>query len=166
MTKQHLRRLTLLYLTLAAGPLIVHADVASKPNFIVVFCDNLGYGDIAPLLFGTAHAKSPYDAFYYYHQDQLQAVRSGPWKMFLPVAATTEHPHFSSTQQPTTLLFNVVEDIACKHNVAAAHPEIVAQLNALANHARRDLGDQGQPGLGQRPIGKAAIASPRRLSAK
>ncbi len=122
--------------------------------------------DIAPLLFGEANAKTPYQAFYYYHQDQLQAVRSGPWKMFLPVAATAGHPHFSSKQKPTTLLFNVVEDIACKHNVAAEHPEVVARLNVLADSARRDLGDKGQPGQGQRPIGKAANVSPQRLSAK
>ena len=120
--------------------------------------------DIAQLLFGEANAKTPYDAFYYYHQDQLQAVRAGPWKMFLPVAATAGHPHFNSKQQPTTLLFNVVEDISCRDNVAAAHPAIVPQLNTLADHARRDLGDQGLPGQGQRAIGKAANVSPRKLS--
>ncbi len=119
--------------------------------------------DIAALLFGEANAKTPYQAFYYYHQDQLQAVRSGPWKMFLPIVATAGHPHFSGKQKPTTLLFNLVEDIACKHNVADQHPEIVARLNALADQARQDLGDKGQPGEGQRPIGKATSVSPRVL---
>jgi len=119
--------------------------------------------DIAPLLFGEANVKTPYQAFYYYHQDQLQAIRSGPWKMFLPVVATAGHPHFSRSQKPTMLLFNVVEDIACQHNVAAEHPEIVAQLNVIADDARRDLGDQGQPGEGMRPIGKAAQVSPRQM---
>ena len=49
--------------------------------------------DITPLLFGEQNAKTPHEAFYYYQQDQLQAVRSGPWKLFLPVE-TNRHPHF------------------------------------------------------------------------
>ena len=36
--------------------------------------------DIRPLLRGEAGAKSPHEAFYYYHRDRLEAVRSGPWK--------------------------------------------------------------------------------------
>ncbi len=111
--------------------------------------------DIAPLLFGEAGAKTPYEYFYYYHQDQLQAVRSGPWKMFLPVPPSQlmgNHPHFSKKRKPQTLLFNVVEDIGCEHNVAAEHPEIVARLNQYADAGRRDLGDRGQRGAGQRAV--------------
>jgi arylsulfatase A-like enzyme len=119
--------------------------------------------DIAPLLFGEPNANTPYEAFYYYHQDQLQAVRSGPWKMFLPVAATAGHPHFNKNQKPETLLFNVVEDIASQHNVAAEHPDIVARLNRFAEQARADLGDKDKRGQGQRAIGKAAHVSPRLL---
>ncbi|GAB5513612.1 sulfatase family protein [Rhodopirellula baltica] len=119
--------------------------------------------DIAPLLFGVPNAKTPYDAFYYYHQDQLQAVRSGPWKMFLPVDASPGHAHFNATQEPTTLLFNVVDDIACQHNVADAHPELITRLTVLADQARNDLGDKDQLGNGQRPIGKSSHVSPQRL---
>ena len=117
--------------------------------------------DIAPLLFGKTNARTPYNAFYYYHQDQLQAVRSGRWKMFLPVETTTAHPHFSKTRKPTTLLFNVVEDVNCKHNVASEHPEVIAKLNQIAKQARDDLGDKARHGKGQRPIGKVAHVSPR-----
>ncbi|MBI2477721.1 MAG: sulfatase [Planctomycetia bacterium] len=116
-----------------------------------------------PLLFGEANAKSPYEAFYYYHQEQLQAVRSGPWKMFLPVEAVAGHPHFRKNQKPATLLFNVAEDIASRHNVAAEHPEILARLNWFAEQARGDLGDRGVRGSGQRAIGKVATVTPRVL---
>ena len=119
--------------------------------------------DIAPLLFGEPNVKTPYEAFHYYHQDQLQAIRSGPWKMFLPVDASPGHPHFNASQKPTTLLFNVVDDIACQHNIAETRPEIVAQLTALAEQARQDLGDKDRPGQGQRPAGKSPNVSPRRL---
>ncbi len=91
--------------------------------------------DIAGLLFAEQNAKSPYEAFYYYHQDQLQAVRSGPWKLFLPVDSPAGHPHFNKSRPPQELLFNVVEDIGSKHNVAAEHPEVVARLNELAEKA-------------------------------
>ncbi|WP_084426818.1 sulfatase family protein [Roseimaritima ulvae] len=109
--------------------------------------------NIAPLLFGDADAKSPYEAFYYYHQDQLQAVRSGPWKLFLPVTAA-RHPHFNAKQPPALLLFNVVNDIACEHNVADQHPQVVERLQKLAEQARADLGDRGRKGAGQRQRGR------------
>ena len=119
--------------------------------------------DIAPLLLGEKNAKTPYEVLYYYHQDQLQAIRSGPWKMFLPVNATNAHPHFNKTQKPATLLFNVVEDIACKNDVAAEHPEVIARLNRFVKQARADLGDRGLRGKGQRAIGKAERATARVL---
>ncbi|QDV69553.1 Arylsulfatase [Rosistilla carotiformis] len=114
-----------------------------------------GY-DIAPLLYGEPDAKTPYKAFYYYHQDQLHAVRSGPWKLFVPVTRIAHHPHFSSKTPPQPLLFNVVTDIGCESNVAAEHPEIVARLSALADEARADLGDLGVAGSGQRKRGELA----------
>jgi len=109
--------------------------------------------DIAPLFFGDENAKTPYEAFYYYSQQELHAVRSGPWKLFLPVPSA-RHPHFSKTLPPQNLLFNVVEDISCENNVADQHPEVVARLTALAKQARVDLGDRGQAGVGQRPAGR------------
>ncbi len=112
--------------------------------------------DIGPLLYGERGAKTPHEAYYYYHQDQLQAVRSGPWKLFLPVQAT-RHPHFKNGQTPEPLLFNVVTDTASKQNVADEHPDIVARLTTLAEAAREDLGDKGRRGKGQRERGKIAV---------
>ncbi|MCB1233589.1 MAG: sulfatase [Verrucomicrobiae bacterium] len=111
--------------------------------------------DIRPLLLGEAGAKTPYDAFYYYYLDQLQAVRSGPWKLFLPLKDFAQHPRFKRNEKDTpALLFNVIEDIGTEHDVAAEHPEIVAELTRLADRMRADLGDRDAPGPGIRPIGK------------
>ncbi|MCO8123507.1 sulfatase [Stieleria sp. TO1_6] len=96
---------------------------------------------------------TPYDAFFYYDQRQLQAVRSGRWKLFLPVKPT-RHPHFDANHPPQVLLFDVVEDIECKRNVAADHPAVVAQLMKFAEVARKDLGDGDAIGEGQRAPGK------------
>ncbi|MCA9179362.1 MAG: sulfatase [Planctomycetales bacterium] len=110
--------------------------------------------DVAPLLYGEDGAKSPHEAYYYYHQDQLQAVRSGPWKLFLPVEPSNNHPHFRGQQKPEPLLFHLYEDIGCRVNVAPQHPEVVAKLLAIAETARADLGDKSRAGRGQRPAGK------------
>lgn len=110
--------------------------------------------DISGLIYGEENAGTPYDSFYYYYLDQLQAVRSGPWKLFVPLDVPTRHPHFKANERNTPpLLFNVVDDIACEKNVAAENPEIVARLSKLADDMRTDLGDKGKPGPGIRPIG-------------
>ncbi len=120
--------------------------------------------DIGPLLFGQANAKSQYYAFYYYQMDQLQAVRKGPWKLFLPLESFQRHPHFKKGDSREPLLFNVVADIGSQKNVAAANPEIVKELMQLAEKARRDLGDSSQPGQNLRPPGKMENPKPQRLA--
>ena len=114
--------------------------------------------DIAPLIMGVQEAKTPYDAFFYYYRDQLQAVRSGPWKLFVPLKSFVRHPHFKVDKSDKPLLFNVETDIACATNVAAQHPDVVQRLSELAASARKDLGDQGIAGEGQRAAGKISTA--------
>lgn len=106
--------------------------------------------DIRSLILAEPGAKSPYEVFYYYERDQLQAVRSGPWKLFVPLEKFSKHPHFRPTKKTRALLFNVVTDISSEHDVAADHPEIVERLMKLAERGRADLGDRGRPGAGQR----------------
>jgi len=121
--------------------------------------------DIRSLIFNEEGAETPYEAFYYYHRDQLQAVRSGPWKLFLPLEKAMRHPRYprSFTGSTEAFLFNVVEDIACSRNVAAERPAIVERLKSLAEVARRELGDLGQPGRGQRPCGEVENPVPQVL---
>ncbi|MDE0819429.1 MAG: arylsulfatase, partial [Pirellulaceae bacterium] len=103
---------------------------------------------------------------YYYAMNQLQAVRSGPWKLFVPLEDFSRHPHFKKGDKATTLLFNVVTDIRSQQNVATQHPEIVKQLTELANQARQDLGDVSLSGSGQRLAGKTANPQPQLLQPK
>lgn len=117
--------------------------------------------DLRPLLFAEKGANSPYEVFYYYQRDQLQAVRSGPWKLFLPLEEALRHPHYprAHTGPTEALLFNVAEDVGCANNVVQAFPEVVARLEAFAEYARIELGDLGRTGRGQRPPG--VVANPR-----
>jgi arylsulfatase A-like enzyme len=117
-------------------------------------------GDIWPILSGAADAKSPHEAFYYYQMDQLQAVRSGKWKMF--VALDSKKRNWGKPEGPQPLkLFDLSKDIHEDHNVAESHPEVVKRLSALAEKARADLGDTDRPGKGQRKAGWVKKASPR-----
>ena len=116
--------------------------------------------DIRPLLFGAINAATPYDVFYYYYMQQLQAVRSGPWKLFLP-EASERHPHLSHNVKSRELLFNLIDDISCKNDVSDDHPEIVDRLMKLAERGRTDLGDTNRSGNGQRLVGKLASPTAR-----
>ncbi|WP_406694917.1 sulfatase [Singulisphaera sp. Ch08] len=98
--------------------------------------------DIRPLLTGQAGAHTPSDVFYHYHLGQLQAVRSGPWKLIVPHVARPNQGKPEQTVQVSLQLYNLDDDISESRDVASAHPEVVARLTALADHCRDDLGDE------------------------
>ncbi|GEO23111.1 arylsulfatase [Cyclobacterium qasimii] len=116
--------------------------------------------NILPLILGDKGAETPYDVFYYYYMDQLQAIRAGQWKLFLPLKEFVVHPYFKPGEDNQPLLFNVVNDISSSHNMAAEKPEIVKRLSELAEIAKNDLGNNGQPGVNQRSPGKMANPVP------
>jgi arylsulfatase A len=119
--------------------------------------------DIRPLMFDSGPHESPYTAFYYYQEDQLQAVRVGRWKLFLPLKSFRQHPHFRFEHSGQPLLFDVVADVSSQVNVAEEHPDVVAELTAWAERAREDLGDVDRPGAGVRPRGHVANPVPVEL---
>jgi len=117
--------------------------------------------NIWPILSGKSKAH-PREAFYYYQMDQLQAVRSGDWKLF--VAMDSKKRNWGKPEGKKELkLFNLVKDIGESKNVAAANPKVVKQLLAHAENARKELGDVNRPGKGQRKAGWVDKASPRLL---
>jgi arylsulfatase A-like enzyme len=107
--------------------------------------------DIWPLMSGTAGARTPHEAFYYYRDERLQAVRSGPWKLHI---YRPEWGDGARDHQP--LLFNLDKDIGENNNVAGANADVVKRLLALAETAREDLGDAatGRQGRNVRPVGR------------
>ena len=130
------------------------ADARGSPEFKT---DGLDVGDA---LLGRGAARSPRRELLYYHEDTLHAVRSGPWKLFLPLSEpSARHPHFGPEDTGRPLLFHVVDDPGARNDLASARPDIVERLTAVAEKARADLGDAGLPGAGQRRPGK--VDSPR-----
>ena len=100
--------------------------------------------DISALLFDEA-ASSPHDAFYYYFMRDLEAVRSGRWKL-----------HFAKHGTAVNELYDVVTDVGETTDLASEHPQVVARLVRIAETARQDLGDArlGRIGNDVRPVGQ------------
>lgn len=124
--------------------------------------------DIWPLLQGEAKAKNPHEAyFFYYNTNELQAVRSGKWKLVLPHTYRTLGtqpkakdgiPVKYSNVKANLELYNLEADAGEKLNVADKHPEVVKRLELLAEQAREDLGDKltNRSGKGVREPGRLA----------
>jgi len=123
------------------------------------------------LLLGEPGARAPHEALFFYSGDELQAVRSGPWKLHFPHAYLTVAAEPGRDGKPSNWgklapkaitqsgvegiasrhgyrvaplelsLFNVVDDPGETRNLAAQNPDVVQRLSALAQHMRRELGD-------------------------
>lgn len=108
--------------------------------------------DVWPLLAGEAGAKNPHEAYYFYYADnELQAVSSGPMKLYLPHTYRTlagapggrdgrPVPYKQRTLKAPEL-YDVDADISETTDLAAAKPEVVERLIGFAEQARADLGD-------------------------
>jgi len=119
--------------------------------------------DISALLEKPETAKTPYDVFFYYFMGQLQAVRSGRWKLHLPLAKKRHGWHLEPYEEKG-MLFDLEADAAESVNRIDKHPDIVARLTALAARAREDIGDDGRDGKNQRPAGWVEAARPLTLA--
>lgn len=109
--------------------------------------------DIWPLLSAVEHATTPYNAFYYYYMDQLQAVRSGNWKLHLELPQKRTNLQ-EATATSAAKLYDLDADIGETNDVAQHQTDVVKRLLALADLARQDLGDRGRPGKNQRRSGR------------
>lgn len=111
-----------------------------------------GY-DIRPLMFGEEGAASPYEAFFYYWQSDIEAVRAGKWKL-----------HVRKRDQEVKELYDLEQDIGERTNLYDAFPDVVKQLEELLEQGRNELGDgaTGAPGRNLRPAGR--VEDPRPLT--
>lgn len=108
--------------------------------------------DVLPILTARPGARNPHAAYYfYYRQNELQAVLSGDWKLYLPHRYQTlegrpggrdglpERYAQRTLERPE--LYHVASDIGETTDVSSAHPAVVEKLLTLAEKARDDLGD-------------------------
>jgi arylsulfatase A len=111
--------------------------------------------DIWPLL-TRQNARSPHGFFAYYLDNQLQAVRSGKWKLFLPqheyptltTIMYTNRPqvmqrHFALRDKPS--LYDLDADLGETRDLAAEHPHVVKRLAKEAHEFDRRLQKDKRP---------------------
>ena len=80
--------------------------------------------DIWPTLIGEQ--KTPHEAFYYHAANQLQAVRSGKWKL---------HARNGKPRE----LYDLESDVGETTNLLKEHPEIVQRLQGYMKALKADL---------------------------
>lgn len=141
--------------TLDLLPTMVHLAGGKFDSRVAI--DGMNIGD---LITGPAKARSPREVFYFYEGAQLQAVRRGPWKLFVPLSSFEQHPYFKKHELSTPLLFHLYDDPSSQVDRSADHPEIVEQLMLDAESARKELGDENRLGLGQRQRGYVGQVRP------
>ena len=117
--------------------------------------------DIRPLMSGAPGARSPHEAFFYYRHYDLEAVRSGRWKLVFERTRRKEFPYRNiadGDDKVPEALYDLETDIGEKMNVIADHPAVADRLCALAETMRADLGDARyeRHGTNRRPPGRAS----------
>lgn len=112
--------------------------------------------DLSGVLFEDT--PSPRDTFIYHAFGALQAVRKGPWKLRVC------HKSFRAEDTESDLqeLYNLDDDIGETTNVYEENPEVVAELTAVLDSWREDLGDcvTGTTGQGLRTPGHVQTPVP------
>lgn len=122
--------------------------------------------DISALMKGDPNANPRKSFYYYYRRNSLEAVTNGDWKLvFAHPGRTYEGFIPGKDGQPgknnenfnfPQALYDLRRDPGERYDVTEAYPEIVAELEKLANEAREDLGDDitKNPGKNRRESGK------------
>jgi arylsulfatase A-like enzyme len=94
--------------------------------------------DIWPVL--TGKEKSPHEAFFYYRDNELKAVRAGKWKLHLAVPQGR-----GEKGAPTSALFDLEADIGETTNVLADHPEVAERLRGCVTAFEEELAQNSRP---------------------
>ena len=122
--------------------------------------------NLSELIRGNFEAKPRNSFLYYYRRNNLEAVRSGDWKLvFEHRGRTYENNTIGQDGQPGQTpenvliekgLYDLRRDPGERYDVMEFYPEVVAELEALAEEAREDLGDDltNAPGKNRREPGR------------
>lgn len=106
--------------------------------------------DISSILEGRRDSNPRDHLYYYYGKNNLEAVRKDNWKLVFPhesrsyknvLPKNDGHPGPYSKFTAEYALYNLRRDPGEEYNVKELYPEIIKELEDLAEIARNDLGD-------------------------
>ncbi|MBS0010530.1 MAG: sulfatase [Bacteroidales bacterium] len=120
---------------------------------------------ILPLLRGEKDAEPRKSFYYYYHNNSLEGVRMGSWKLVFPhthrsyekvLPGNDGFPGPYSQGRAEYALYDLRRDPGERYDVKEQYPEIVQELEELAEEARADMGDDltGREGKNRRERGE------------
>lgn len=118
--------------------------------------------DISPLLFNKKDVNPRKNFAYYYSQNDLEAVRKGEWKLVFPHIHRTYKknlpgydgwPGDQPSDTASFALYNLRMDPGETLDVQEGFPQVVSELQKLADRFRMELGDDltGKEGTERRP---------------
>jgi arylsulfatase A len=123
--------------------------------------------DIWPLLAGDPTAKNPHESYWFWFgNNQLQAVMSGKWKLQLPHTYHTlggkpgglggKPGRYEQRKIEQAELYDLELDLSETTNLADRYPDVVKRLERYAEQARAELGDSltQRTGTGAREPGR------------
>lgn len=121
--------------------------------------------NIFPLLAGDEMANPRRIFYYYYGDNQLEAVREDNWKLIFPhkhrsyegvMPGENGLPGEYNSKVSELELYDLRRDPGERYNLLSFYPEKVEDLKKIAETARDDLGDSltGKPGKNRRKSGK------------
>ena len=129
-------------MTIDLLPTIAHLIGAKLPEH------KIDGKNIWTLMKNSKRAKSPQEAYYFYYGNQLQAVRSGKWKLHFPHGYRTMAgrpggkggiPTNYSQAKIGLSLFDLEKDIGETTDLKDEFPEITARLSALGKAFHANL---------------------------
>ena len=86
--------------------------------------------DLSEVLLGKGG--SPREVMYFYRENEIYAVRQGPWKAHFITQGSYGQGEKKKRHDPP-LLYHLEHDPSEKYNISAKHPDVVKRLKKLAN---------------------------------
>lgn len=106
--------------------------------------------NVLPLLLNKPGANPRDELAYYYHTNSLEAIRKSQWKLVFPHISQTYknsppgrdgYPAKTAHVKVQMALYDLRSDPGETVDVQSQHPDIVKELELLADQYRKELGD-------------------------
>lgn len=125
----------------------VQIEMGATMDLLPTFCGLAGIAppddrtldgyDLAPLLLRQTET-SPRDRVFYWREEQLWAVRVGPWKAhFITQGCYGVGPKRQEHETPE--LYHLEHDPSEKYNISARHPDVIKRLSTIAADHRKSI---------------------------